>query len=215
MSWTSSGTNRKHNLHISLPVDTWSHTCTHRISKSTSTGCPTHHLRVRTQTPPTDQVWNPAPCHTPLFSIVWLTGQVLALDWFAKHGLLPTYLLNIPRLFCHPRPLCCPAPSFPSPSVWLHTQGERTGSECRLNPHGDKNTEYVEGARKRDVFQSQRSVSMVLPWRGRLAVKQSLTQWAGDSGILVMMVLAGWTLLFGSVLRWYISVSVGFDRIGW
>ncbi len=110
MSWTSSGTNRKHNLHISLPVDTWSHTCTHRISKSTSTGCPTHHLRVRTQTPPTDQVWNPAPCHTPLFSIVWLTGQVLALDWFAKHGLLPTYLLNIPRLFCHPALCAAPPP---------------------------------------------------------------------------------------------------------
>lgn len=173
-SWTSSGTNRKHNLHISPPVDTWSHTCTHRISKSTSTAChitikwTTHTKllpRTRCEIPP------PAtPLMAPLISIVWLTGQVWPLDWFAKDVLLPTCLLPVPRPFIAP-PFLLPRPSFPSPFVWLHTQGERTGSKCRLNTHVDKNTEYIEGARKRDVLQSQRSG--VGGWRGggvRLAV---------------------------------------------
>lgn len=65
-SWTSSGTNRKHNLHISPPVDTWSHTCTHSISKSTSTAC---HITIKwtthTKLLPRTRCEIPPPCHTP------------------------------------------------------------------------------------------------------------------------------------------------------
>ncbi len=167
----------------------WTHdhnTCTHRISKSTSNRLSNTSLTSAHTNSSHGPGVKPRPLPHPSIQHCLIDRTGIGSGLVCKAWSTSYLFIEYTPPLLSPRPLCCP-PLFPiSFSLITYTRREDR-SECRLNPHGDKNTEYVEGARKRDVFQSQRSVLVVLPWRGRLAVKQSLAQWAGDSGILMVM----------------------------